>query len=334
VILLTGAAGFIGYRIAKRLQADGVGFVSVDNLDAFGSRPEHQDVRHIETYAPKAVEGAEFYRKRQGTPQAITGIVHMGACSDTTELRIDYLNEVNLNYTKSLWTRAQELGVPFVYASSAATYGAGELGYDDDEALMAKLKPLNPYGQSKLDFDVWALEQDRLGRCPPGWSGFKFFNVYGFGERHKGKMASVVLQGFDQILSKGELKLFKSHKAGIADGEQKRDFIYVEDVVDVVLLALKRPFRRGVYNLGTGEARSFFDLAKATFQALGKPPQIQFIDTPVEIRDRYQYFTQAKMQKTLQAMQAAGARPSFTSLEAGVALTIRDLQSFESQKKA
>jgi ADP-L-glycero-D-manno-heptose 6-epimerase len=236
-------------------------------------------------------------------------------------MRVDYLTEVNLEYTKSLWNIATQFQIPFVYASSAATYGAGEHGYIDDESKMSSLKPLNPYGDSKLQFDLWALEEEKKGNHPPIWSGFKFFNVYGFGERHKTKMASVVFQGFEQIGAKGMLKLFKSHKEGIADGEQKRDFIYVEDLVDVLLFAVKGSLKRGIYNLGSGKARSFYDLAKATFKSLGKEPKIEFIDTPVEIRDRYQYFTEADMTK----LHNAGYTRPFTSLEEGVSKTVAAL---------
>jgi ADP-L-glycero-D-manno-heptose 6-epimerase len=247
----------------------------------------------------------------------------MGASSDTTEMRVDFLRRVNVDYSKQLWDLCREFQIPFIYASSAATYGGGEEGYADDEATMARLKPLNPYGQSKLDFDLWVLQQSKAGHEPPAWSGFKFFNVYGFGERHKGRQSSVVLQGFDQILSTGKLKLFKSHKPGVADGEQKRDFIFVDDVIDAMMFALERPIRRGIFNLGTGKARSFLDLARATFQALGMSPKIEFIDTPVEIRDRYQYFTEAPMQK----LREAGYAREFTSLEDGVRETIRELRS-------
>ncbi|MBS1958791.1 MAG: ADP-glyceromanno-heptose 6-epimerase [Bdellovibrionales bacterium] len=315
MILLTGAAGFIGYRIAKELQKQGIPFVSVDRLEAFQSRPEHRDVRHTRVYPPEAM--------LNGLPVGITAIVHMGASSSTTEMRVDYLKQVNVDYSKALWNFARGLNIPFVYASSAATYGAGEEGYDDDESKMKFLKPLNPYGMSKLEFDLWALDEDRAGRAPPAWSGFKFFNVYGYGERHKQKQASVVIQGFDQIRDKGELRLFKSHKSGIADGEQKRDFIYVQDVVAATLFALQKPIRRGIFNLGTGLARSFQDLAKATFQAMGMPANITFIDTPVEIRDRYQYFTQATMDR----LKAEGYTRSFTSLEDGVAQTVSDLKT-------
>jgi ADP-L-glycero-D-manno-heptose 6-epimerase len=193
------------------------------------------------------------------------------------------------------------------------------------------LKPLNPYGDSKLQFDLWALNEEKAGRAPPAWSGFKFFNVYGFGERHKVKMSSVVLQGFDQISAHGGLKLFKSHISGIADGEQKRDFVYVGDVVDVLLFALHKPIKRGIFNLGSGKARSFRDLAVSTFKALGREPKIEFIDTPISIRDRYQYFTQANMAKLVE--QENYSKP-FIALESGVQLTVQDLTARLAEKSS
>ncbi len=328
MIVVTGAAGFIGFQTAKRLAAEGRSLILVDTLTYFDQRPEHQElVNHPKVIA--RLSPLELIAKKSAIDfSKVDGIIHLGACTDTTEMRVDFLSEVNLEYTKSLWKIATEYQIPFVYASSAATYGAGELGYADDESTMPLLKPLNPYGSSKLQFDLWALEEEKKGNTPPTWSGFKFFNVYGFGERHKVKMASVVFQGFEQIRAHGFLKLFKSHKEGIADGEQKRDFVYVGDVVDVLLFALglskQGALKRGIYNLGSGRARSFLDLAKATFQALGKEPRIEFIDTPVEIRERYQYFTEANMNK----LRKAGYTREFTSLEEGVKLTITDLLKF------
>jgi ADP-L-glycero-D-manno-heptose 6-epimerase len=323
MIIVTGAAGFIGYRTAKTLNARGHQVIGVDEPLFFETRPEHQDLQLSQKLAPDAILDRAFFEElaKSGTP--VKAVFHMGASSDTTEMRVDYLKRVNVDYSKQLWDLCREFQIPFIYASSAATYGGGEEGYADDEATMARLKPLNPYGQSKLDFDLWAIEQSKAGREPPSWSGFKFFNVYGFGERHKGRQSSVVLQGFDQILSNGKLKLFKSHKAGIPDGEQKRDFIFVDDVVDAMMFALENPVRRGIFNLGTGRARSFLDLARATFHALGIPPKIEFIDTPLEIRDRYQYFTEAPMQK----LRAEGYAREFTSLEDGVMETIRELRA-------
>jgi ADP-L-glycero-D-manno-heptose 6-epimerase len=233
-------------------------------------------------------------------------------------MRLDYLKRVNVDYSKRLWEICSERQIPFLYASSAATYGGGEQGYLDDETKLASLKPLNPYGDSKLQFDLFALDSEAKGLAPPSWSGWKFFNVYGFGERHKGRQSSVVLQGFDQIKAKGSLRLFKSHKEGIGDGEQKRDFVFVDDVVDVMLWAFESRLKRGIFNLGSGKARSFLDLAKATFQAMGRDLKVEFIDTPIEIRDRYQYFTEATMDK----LKAAGYPNSFTPLEMGVKKTV------------
>jgi ADP-L-glycero-D-manno-heptose 6-epimerase len=321
MIIVTGAAGFIGYQVAKTLQKKGVEVIGVDELLFFGTRPEHDDLTFTQTFSPEVVLDKGFFDDQIKAGKPITGIIHMGACSDTTEMRVDYLTRVNLNYSIMLWNLAAEYKIPFVYASSAATYGAGEQGYADDESKFAELKPLNPYGESKRLFDVWAIDQEAKNHQPPAWSGFKFFNVYGFGERHKGKMSSVVLQGFDQIRAKGTLKLFKSHRAGIADGEQKRDFIFIGDVVDVLIFALEKPIRRGIYNLGSGRARSFRDLALATFKAIGKDANIEFIDTPVEIRDRYQYFTEATVEK----LRGAGYHKPFTELEAGVLATMREL---------
>jgi ADP-L-glycero-D-manno-heptose 6-epimerase len=198
-----------------------------------------------------------------------------------------------------------------VYASSAATYGLGEFGYDDDETKINLLKPLNPYGDSKNDFDKWAIAQKT---CPPKWSGFKFFNVYGPNEFHKGRMASVIFHSFNQINEKGQVKLFRSHNPNYTDGGQLRDFVYVKDLIDVLYFAYETPLKNGIYNLGSGKARPFLDLAKATFKALGKEPNIEFIDTPIDIRDKYQYFTEANMNKLI----AQGYKKPFTSLEDGV----------------
>ena len=321
MIVVTGAAGFIGFQTAKRLAAEGHHLILVDTLSYFDQRPEHEELAHSQQVIARLSPLELIAAKSAIDFSKVDGIIHLGACTDTTEMRVDFLTDVNLEYTKALWKIATEYKIPFVYASSAATYGSGELGYDDDESKMPQLKPLNPYGDSKLQFDLWALKEEQKGETPPSWSGFKFFNVYGFGERHKIKMASVVFQGFEQIREHGKLQLFKSHRAGIADGEQKRDFVYVGDVVDVLLFAIKGALKRGIYNLGSGKARSFLDLAKATFKALGKEPHIAFIDTPIEIRDRYQYFTEANMQK----LRKAGYTREFTSLEEGVKLTVADL---------
>lgn len=308
-LLVTGAAGFIGSRFVA-LHGAGRPLISVDEKRHVGTRPEHAGIDFGTVVDRDDLPGWLAAEK-----PALSGIVHLGACTDTTELDVAYLTRVNLEYTQTLWRHAAAHRIPFVYASSAAVYGDGALGYDDADDLTPRFKPLNPYGDSKLQFDVWALGEERAGRTPPAWSGFRFFNVYGPGERHKGKMASVVLHAFDQIRSGGEVTLFRSHKPGIADGEQKRDFVYVDDVVDVLDFALRTPLVRGIYNLGTGTARTFLDLVRATFRSSGAPEKIRFVDTPEAIRERYQYFTEARMDR----LRAAGWTRPFTSLEDGVA---------------
>jgi ADP-L-glycero-D-manno-heptose 6-epimerase len=317
-VLVTGAAGFIGARLCQSLTRAGRPVVGVDVESLFQSRKEIAGlqipfVRRVDRDAALAWLSKE--------KPALSAIVHLGACTDTFELDRALLARLNVDFSKRIWEYATENRIPLVYASSAATYGDGAFGYDDSEELMPKLKPLNPYGDSKQEFDLWALAQEKAGVCPPTWSGFKFFNVYGFGERHKGRMATVVLQAFDQIRKTGEVKLFRSHKAGIADGEQRRDFIYVGDVVEVLQFALSRPIERGIYNLGTGQARSFLSLARAVFRALDVPEKISFIDTPVELRDRYQYLTEARIDR----LRAQGYLRPFHSLEEGVRETVREL---------
>lgn len=293
--------------------------ISVDTPALFQSRPEHAGIEFGEV-----VDHRTLFEWLDRTSPALAGIVHLGACTDTTETDVAYLQATNVRYSQALWRAAVERRVPFVYASSAATYGDGSLGYSDEEALLPRLKPLNPYGQSKLEVDTWILEQERAGTAPPAWSGFKFFNVYGFGERHKGKMASVALHAFDQIREAGQVRLFRSHREGIPDGHQKRDFIYITDVLEVLHFALEKPIRRGIFNLGTGQARTFLDLARCVFRELERPERIEFIDTPVEIRARYQYFTEARMERLRQAGYAA----AFTPLEQGIRSYVRNLLAF------
>lgn len=307
-LLVTGAAGFIGARFVESCNRRGVPLVSVDRADSFGDRPEH---RGLDFGTIVDVDALDAWLA--AAPPPLAGIVHLGACTDTTEMDVDYLRRVNLEYSQRLWRFAVASRLPFVYASSAATYGDGAAGYDDDESLIPTLRPLNPYGDSKQQFDLWALAEERAGRQPPAWSGFKFFNVYGFGERHKGKMASVILHAFDQIRADGEVRLFKSHRPDFADGAQRRDFVFVEDVVAVLWFALERPLARGIFNLGTGTSRTFLDLAHATYAALGLPPNVRFIDMPEGLRARYQYATEARMDR----LRAAGWTTPFTTLEEG-----------------
>ncbi len=319
-LLVTGAAGFIGMRFAASCRERGIACIAVDREAHFRDRPEHRGA-----LAGPIVDRDRLLAWLAAERPALRGIVHMGACTDTMQLDAAFLERVNVEYSRALWRHAAEAGVPFVYASSAATYGDGSRGWDDDESLVPKLEPLNPYGDSKQRFDLFALAADARGEAPPRWAGFKFFNVYGFGERHKGRMASVALHAFDQIRAPGRVRLFRSHRAGVADGEQKRDFVAVEDVVDVLHFALAKPIARGLYNLGTGNARSFLDLAHATFAALGRAPAIDWVDTPEELRARYQYFTEARMEK----LRAAGYDAPFTPLERGIARYIERLEQSE-----
>ncbi|OFZ70833.1 MAG: ADP-glyceromanno-heptose 6-epimerase [Bdellovibrionales bacterium RIFOXYD1_FULL_44_7] len=307
--LVTGAAGFIGARFVESCNKKNISVISVDAKSHFTERREHKSVLF-----ERIIDRDQLLDHLKTKKPSFDCIVHIGACSNTMEFNTEYLNRMNVEYSKRLWTYATEMKIPFVYASSAATYGGGELGYSDDESLIPQLKPLNPYGESKQIFDLWALEQEKRGLTPPAWSGFKYFNVYGFGERHKGRMASVVMHAFDQINTTGKVRLFKSHRNGIDDGHQKRDFIFVQDVVDVMHYAVEKPLKRGIYNLGTGKARTFLDLARGVFSALAKAENIEFIDTPESIRERYQYFTEAKMER----LRSSSYLKPFTSLEDGI----------------
>ena len=317
-LLVTGAAGFIGARFVESCNARGIPVVSVDRADAFTSRPEHRGLDFGKTLDIEELPG--WLRDARAE---LAGIVHMGAISSTTELDEAVLKRLNVDYSKNLWSEARRLGIPYVYASSAAVYGDGSLGFDDDDALVPKLRPLNPYGESKRRFDLWTLEEAAAGRTPPAWAGFRFFNVYGYGERHKGPQASVVLHGYDQVKAKGEIRLFRSHKPGVPDGHQSRDFVDVADAVEATWFALKRPIAGGIYNLGTGKARTFLDLARAVFASLGTEERIVFVDTPEGIRERYQYFTEAKMNR----LKKQGFARKPVVLEDGVDWYVRRLES-------
>jgi len=317
-LLVTGAAGFIGASFVESCNARGVPVVSVDRKGAFTSRPEHARLDFGEVLDIEELEG---WLSAPRPPLA--GIVHMGAISSTTETDEALLTRFNVDYSKMVWNAARRLGVPCVHASSAAVYGDGSVGFDDDDALVPRLRPLNPYGESKRRFDLWALEEAAAGRTPPAWAGFRFFNVYGFGERHKGGMASVVLHGYDQAKAKGEIRLFESHRAGIPHGHQSRDFVDVSDAVEVMWFALKKPVISGIYNVGTGKARTFLDLARAVFTALDAPERIVFVPTPEAIRERYQYFTEAKMDR----LRALGFTKKPVGLEDGVDWYVRRLEA-------
>lgn len=307
MIVITGAAGFIGSCLVSRFNKEGFnGLVLVDDF----SKTEKDKNLKGKSYLEK-VNRDVFFDWLKINAKEVDMIFHIGARTDTTEFDTTIFDKLNLNYTKTLWTICAEQGISLVYASSAATYGMGELGYDDNHEIVDKLKPLNPYGDSKNDFDKWALKQ---GAKPKFWAGLKFFNVYGPNEYHKARMASVVFHGYNQIKATGKIKLFRSHRPDFADGMQLRDFVYVKDLVEVCLFFFNNRTNSGLYNLGTGKAEPFKKLAESTFKALNLEPTIEFIDTPIDIRDKYQYFTEAKMEK----LRSIGYTKPFHSLEEGV----------------
>ncbi|MGB4205231.1 MAG: ADP-glyceromanno-heptose 6-epimerase [Bacteroidales bacterium] len=307
MIIITGAAGFIGSVLTGRLNED-----KIFNLALVDDFSRNDKAINLENKSFRCkVHRNEFFSWLKDHQIDIDFIFHIGARTDTTEFNQVVFDELNLNYSKKLFSFCAKAGIPLIYASSAATYGLGEYGYSDDHSIIPDLKPLNPYGKSKNDFDIWVLEQKET---PPFWAGMKFFNVYGPNEYHKGRMASVIFHAYNQMISQGHVKLFRSHNPNYADGGQLRDFIYVKDVVDVLVFLMQTKPDSGIYNLGTGVARSFYDLAKATFNAANIPEKIEFIDTPVDIRDKYQYFTQAEMNKLTQA----GYTKSFYNLEDGI----------------
>lgn len=307
MIVVTGALGFIGSCLISKLNAEGI-----DDIVAVDDFSKVDKASNLEGKTLQLKVGRnDFIAWLVDFKDEVDFIYHIGARTDTTEFDKSIFDELNLNYTKSIWELCSKHNIPLVYASSAATYGLGEFGYEDNHEIVGKLKPLNPYGDSKNDFDVWALKQ---ATQPPFWAGLKFFNVYGPNEFHKGRMASVIFHTFNQIQQNGGMKLFRSHNPNYTDGGQLRDFVYVKDVVNVCLFLKNSRPESGLYNLGTGSARTFLDLAKNTFKALNVEEKISFIDTPEDIRDTYQYFTEANMNKLL----SAGYSDGFHSLEEGV----------------
>lgn len=317
-IIITGAAGFIGSCMVQYLNEQG--YENLILVDDFGVEEKRKNWE-AKTFS-LIVERYNLFEWLKAHEPKIDFVIHLGARTDTTEFDYAIHEELNVQYSKDIWKYCTDHAVSLIYASSAATYGDGELGYNDDHSLVKKLHPLNPYGISKNEFDKWALSavNENKGN-PPSWTGLKFFNVYGPNEYHKDRMASVIWHAFNQIKKDGFVRLFKSHKKGFKDGEQLRDFVYVKDVVNVIIWMMKAmvygPWsveKNGLYNLGTGVARSFNDLVKATFTGLDKEPNIVYIDMPEDIRDKYQYFTEANMQK----LQTAGYDNEFYSLEAGV----------------
>lgn len=307
MIVITGAAGFIASNLLSRLNQDN--FKDIVLVDDFSSEEKNKnfegkifsdkvDRKDFEFWIPKNHKHIQF-------------IFHIGAKSATTGFPKSTYDELNLNYSKMVWSKCVEFGLPLVYASSAATYGMGELGYKDSHDIVEQLKPLNDYGVSKNDFDIWALKQEQK---PYFWAGLKYFNVYGPNEYHKGRMASVVYHAYNQIKETKGMKLFQSHHPNYKDGEQERDFVYVKDLSEIMLFLMHHRKDSGLYNIGTGTARTFLDLVKNTFKAMGVEENINFIPTPEDIRDKYQYFTEAEMAK----LRSIGYNKPFTTIEEGV----------------
>jgi len=307
MIIVTGAAGFIGSCLISTLNK--LNFNYIVAVDDFTNSEKNKNL--IGKKILHKIDRKDFFTWLDGNYQEIEFCFHIGARTDTTEFKKEIFDELNVNYSKEIWNRCVNYQIPLVYASSAATYGLGEQGYEDNEAAISQLKPLNPYGDSKNNFDIWALNQEKK---PFFWAGLKFFNVYGPNEYHKSRMASVIFHAFNQIKKSGAMKLFRSHHPDFKDGEQARDFIYVKDLIDVCIFLMNHRKNSGIYNLGSGKARTFNDLVKATFQAMHITPNIAYIDTPEDIRNTYQYFTEAKMNK----LRSIGYSKAFTTLEDGV----------------
>ncbi len=307
MIIVSGAAGFIGSCLVRSL--NDAGYRDVVAVDDFHHHGKNSNLNG--KFVSKIIDRNDFLKWFKSHHKRVQFVFHIGARTDTTEFNKEIFDRLNVEYSKSVWQLCVEFGVPLVYASSAATYGNGEQGYSDEHSNIKNFKPLNPYGDSKQEFDVWALEQKKT---PYFWAGLKFFNVYGPNENHKGRMASVIFHAFNQIKEKGKMKLFRSHRSDYRDGEQLRDFIYVKDLCAVCIFLMHHRKNSGIYNLGTGTARTFLDLGRSVFKALGQVENIEWIDTPMDIRDKYQYFTEAKMEK----LRSIGYKNEFHSLEDGI----------------
>ena len=309
-IVITGAAGFIGSSLVGFLNQTGFNqLILVDEFNRLDKVNNLKGKKFIHR-----VERDDFFTWLNIKKPEIQFVFHLGARTDTTEFDYRIHERLNLEYSQRIWDYCMMKQVPLLYASSAATYGSGDLGYSDNHEIPFKLEPLNAYGISKNEFDKWAIRQKSH---PPFWAGLKFFNVYGPNEYHKGRMASVIWHSFNQIQQTGSVKLFKSHRTDFKDGQQLRDFIYVKDILKVCywfMIQYEKIHENGLYNLGTGKARTFEDLVRSTFHGAGRPVRIQYIDMPEDIRDKYQYFTEAQMEKLI----SAGYKEPFYSLEKGV----------------
>jgi len=307
MIVVTGAAGFIGSNMISTLNE--MGYRDVVAVDEFTSPGKLKNLEN--KIIRERVERRNLPEWIDRNERFIQIIIHLGARTDTAEFDRGIFEQLNVAYSKMVWEKCVSYGLPLIYASSAATYGLGEHGYDDVHGIVPLLHPLNPYGESKNDFDKWVLGRERK---PFFWAGLKFFNVYGPNEYHKGRMASVVQHAFRQISETGSMKLFRSHNPAYRDGEQLRDFVYVEDVCNVIAWLMEKRPGSGLYNVGTGKAETFLELVNSVFKAMNLQPDISYIDTPEDIRDRYQYFTEAKMEK----LRTAGYEKPFRSLRDGV----------------
>lgn len=314
-ILITGTAGFIASRLVNSLNQ--LGYHQLYLMDDFTVESKKANFENLICIDKIERNQVESFLKEN---QSLDAVIHLGARTDTTEMDYSIHEKLNLNFSKILWKYTSEHQIPFIYASSAATYGDGSLGYQDNHEIIQELHPLNPYGISKNEFDKWAIYESEKGNQPSRWYGLKFFNVYGMGESHKGRMASVIFHAYHQIKKTGTMKLFRSHRADFADGEQKRDFIDVADVLNVIVWLIKNPVTSGLYNLGTGKAETFLSLAEGVFESLNLKPQIQFVDTPEDIREKYQYFTEADMSK----LRKAGYSFPFTDLKTGIKKYVQD----------
>jgi ADP-L-glycero-D-manno-heptose 6-epimerase len=313
MIIVTGALGFIGSCLTSELAIqEGVQVLAVDDFsqsEKYRNLPDHPNISRIARQ--------QLWRYLEHQKESIEYFIHLGARTDTVETNEAIFDKLNLEYSKQVWTYCTQNQVPLIYASSAATYGDGEYGFVDNHALVPRLRPMNPYGWSKQEFDLWVLSRNEK---PPSWVGLKFFNVYGPNEFHKGRMASVVYHAFLQIKNSKTMRLFKSHLDEIADGEQKRDFIYIKDIIKTIQWIMENRLMDGIYNLGTGHARSFRALTEATFSAMDLDCNIEYVDTPKDIRANYQYFTEANMEK----LRTQGFDLNFTSLEKGVEEYIKE----------
>ena len=316
IIVVTGAAGFIGSCMTGWLNREG--FERLILVDEFDSSDKELNLKDKKWLARVEREDLfDWLRKMNVRPDYF---FHLGARTDTTEFDYSIHQKLNVEYSQQVWNYCTMQDIPLVYASSAATYGAGEKGYKDDHDIIPELEPLNPYGISKNEFDKWVLHQEDR---PPFWAGLKFFNVYGPNEYHKARMASVIYHSYNQIRRQGFVNLFKSHRPEFKHGQQLRDFIYVMDVIKVCYWLMENQPASGIFNLGTGKARSFFDLAAASFAGMDLEPDIRFIDMPEDIRERYQYFTEADMKK----LKTVGYAEKFYTLEEGVDDYVRNYLS-------